>query len=470
MTTTTSTISNLNFLSRLSRSIRVTDYRNSRIRESEDLGFYETTSNMSETIPRKSSYLHPPLSLSEDVVEKPKTTDLIEFILKQRAGSTATAPSYKIKVARFCEGTVAEWIEFRKAIAELWRQNGLTNPQDRVANICTILRGDSLTGFEEKIQELTTSADEAGGITDVLLTDETVLASLNAVALTIFPFNSLETQKQWMRRRMKKPKDLSIRKYVSTVGRLNNSLPLFPNGRDADKFTAGEILEILAWSIPEVWRTKFDKRGYVPAEHGKERFVTECEAVERNEPKVSNRNPNSRLSEKTVTHKKSQGVKHRNGTTQRNDTATKYYCTEHGQNTTHPTDKCFTLKNRADKAKGTSSSSLSKSQLRKELHILTRGRPKKQALDMFAAALKDERAEYAKYASKSPFKSPKKAKKAKKAKQVIFEPDESSDSSDCDMSVQHIEKGPSENQTDETDEDQTYQDRIKNLGTIRNDN
>jgi hypothetical protein len=78
------------------------------------------------------------------------------------------------------------------------------------------------------------------------------------------------TQKQWMRRRMRrrmrKPEELSIRKTVAAVGRLNNSLPAFPKGKESDKFTPGEILEILEWSIPEIWRAKFDLDGYVPTE------------------------------------------------------------------------------------------------------------------------------------------------------------------------------------------------------------
>ena len=97
---------------------------------------------------------------------------------------------------------------------------------------------------------------------------------------------------------MRKPKELSIRKTVAAVGRLNNSLPLFPNGKESDKFTPGEILEILEWSIPEVWRTKFDLDGYVPTEFTKEKFMTECEAVERNEPKLSIKSKNSSLIEK----------------------------------------------------------------------------------------------------------------------------------------------------------------------------
>jgi hypothetical protein len=65
----------------------------------------------------------------------------------------------------------------------------------------------------------------------------------------------------------------------------------------------------------------------------------------------------------SVTHKKSHRIKCRSAT-QENGTTKLFYCTEHGQNPTHPT--CYTtLINRADKAKGTSSSGLTKTKFRK---------------------------------------------------------------------------------------------------------
>jgi hypothetical protein len=42
-------------------------------------------------------------------------------------------------------------------------------------------------------------------------------------------------------------------------------------------------------------------------------------------------------------HKKIHGVRHKS-VTQKNDTTAKFYCTKHGKNPTHPTDKCYTLK------------------------------------------------------------------------------------------------------------------------------
>jgi hypothetical protein len=212
---------------------------------------------------------------TKDKDKKPNATDLIKFLLKQRAGSTATAPTYKLKVLTFCKGTVSEWISFRNAIAELWLQNGITSAQDKVSSISTILRGDLLTRFEEKIKELTTLTNDSGEMVTIALTDKTFGEGLNAVAQMVFPFRALEIQKQWMQRRMRKPYELPIQKTVAAVGRLNNSLPLFPSRKESDKFTPGEILKILEWSIPELWRAKFDLAGYVPTEFTKERFMTE---------------------------------------------------------------------------------------------------------------------------------------------------------------------------------------------------
>jgi hypothetical protein len=154
----------------------------------------------------------------KDKDKKPKATNIIEFVLKQQAGSTATAPTYELKVTRFCEGTAGwEWIDLRKAIVELWRQNGISNTQDRVANVSTIMRRDLLTSFREKIKVLTTLTNNTGETVTVEITDETVSVSLNAIAQMVFPFRALETQRQWMRCCMQKPKELSIWKIMAAV-------------------------------------------------------------------------------------------------------------------------------------------------------------------------------------------------------------------------------------------------------------
>ena len=117
-------ISNSKFLSRLCSNIRVKDYRNQRRAESEDLGFYDN-STMNNKIPRKAAILVAVFPLVDEIREKPKSTEVVQFVLKQRAGRNATSPSYKLNVVRFNDGTVGEWLEVRKAIAEQWTQNSI---------------------------------------------------------------------------------------------------------------------------------------------------------------------------------------------------------------------------------------------------------------------------------------------------------------------------------------------------------
>jgi hypothetical protein len=111
-----------------------------------------------------------------------------------------------------------------------------------------------------------------------------------------------------------KNRELSFRKTASAVGRLNNCLSFFPGASEADNFSKTEVVELLEWSIPQNWKVKFDLDGYIPTQHSKERLVTECEAIERNEPKLSTK-PTPPSSEKQGLHKKGRPVKHKTGET-----------------------------------------------------------------------------------------------------------------------------------------------------------
>jgi hypothetical protein len=165
---------------------------------------------------------------------------------------------------------------------------------------------------------------------------------------------------------------------------------------------------------------------------------------------------------KTVTHKKSHGVKFRSAT-QKNDTAAKSYCTKHGQNPTHPTERCYTLKDRTEKAKDASSSGLTKKTFSKEINILAKGRPRKKILEMFAVVLQQE---HKKLAAKTP-------KKAKKTKIIVNKSSNSNneDMTEDQMSISKTDNNnsPSEKLVNEMDENRTYQSRIENLGAITHD-
>jgi hypothetical protein len=91
----------------------------------------------------------------------------------------------------------------------------------------------------------------------------------------------LEIQKLWMRRAIRKPKDMTFRKLVAAVMKMNKSLSKVPGATYEDKFSNNDLLEILEWSLPAKWRAKFDLNRYVPSLHDKARLIAEAEAIKR---------------------------------------------------------------------------------------------------------------------------------------------------------------------------------------------
>ena len=152
------------------------------------------------------------------------------FQLKMRAGTGASTATYNISVQRFNEGSVHQWIVFRQNLDEIWTQNGVNSPADRLASIRGILRGESLNTFNTSIKENRNTIDKNGVSSMIALSGEEVFTGIQSVAETVFPYKALVNQKLWMRKVLKKPKELSFRKTVSAVGRLNNRLPFFPKG------------------------------------------------------------------------------------------------------------------------------------------------------------------------------------------------------------------------------------------------
>jgi hypothetical protein len=121
---------------------------------------------MEKTIPKKTSFLTPCLPLeASDKEDKKEESEYVTFTLTVRAGPGSTAPSYKMKVAKFEDGTPQEWIDMLDALEEIWKQNSMVMATNREASIKTILREDALTAFESSIDDSRAQdedADEGG--------------------------------------------------------------------------------------------------------------------------------------------------------------------------------------------------------------------------------------------------------------------------------------------------------------------
>ena len=285
------------------------------------------------SVPRKGIKLVPCLPLVDEEVIDVDKTFLVSFSLKIKPNGS-NEHTYKKTVRRFSEGSPSQWLQTLQDIKEIWSQNKMNGPQDRAATVRTILRDDALTVFEGSLESQTeTTATEEG--TTNPMTNEKVDKALAMVSASVFPHQALETQKLWMRRHMKKPSTMSYRLLQAKVLKMNRSLVLFPEGSEGVKFSNHELLEILEFALPASWRAKFDLDSYIPTKHDRNRLLAECEAIERNE-KVEH----SVVKPKNGKRKE----KEERATSQRAPRSLKLkFCSEHGPNTTHSSDKCWIL-------------------------------------------------------------------------------------------------------------------------------
>ena len=82
---------------------------------------------------------------------------------------------------------------------------------------------------------------------------------LGVQALTshIFPQRALRMQKRYMRRYMRKPRDMKMRVYRNRVVELNNYLEQFPTAFNAaQKIDDDEIVDILEFGTPNKWQSE----------------------------------------------------------------------------------------------------------------------------------------------------------------------------------------------------------------------
>ena len=390
---------------------------------------------MENPVPKKPAWLLPVIPLENVTANKSTKEDsriYVSMYLKARAGSGDSGETYKKRFFLFDDGTPQEWVDVLEDLDELWRQNSVVNGPDRAATVQMILRNDALNEFVTALEEETTGG-VATRTTTSSVTAANVTKALEAVTMAVFPHRALETQKNWMRRGMKKPLTMTTRKMAAAVVRLNSLLPRFPGGSNDSKFSESEIVGLLEQAVPARWRAKFDLDGYTPTDDTRTKFVTACEAIERNESTTTATKDVKR------TTKKGRGKRDAKPSPAAAPAGTKsYYCSEHGRNTTHQTAQCWTLQNRAknsSKSKdGTNSKgpSFSRRTFRKEVNAIARakGAPKRKVLDLYVAAIKAEREKLGRHKQKA---------KASKPKHAIQSSSESEDSSDSEISLEVID-------------------------------
>jgi hypothetical protein len=423
----------------LYKTIRLRDFR-VHIKKNPDAMRFRKQVGPKST-PKFSSEFHPIIPLVPPERPKDESKDKTKFItfeLRARAGQPAGSTTYKKVMRVFEEGDPQEWMDVLTGVQEIWRQNSVNGPHDRAATITALLKGDSLSAFETAMEDARADPEDPGNPFE--LTTEHVDAAISSVSNIVFPFRALETQKLWMNRSMKKPADMSSRMTMAAMTKVNNYLPQFPEGTEESKFSDAEMINLFEFALPRAWRKIMDAKGFIPKNETKAKLLDECERIERiyaskrehEDDDDNGKNKKSKFAKSENSNKKSE-QKNTGSKDGRNKGTVVYFCSNCGKNTTHATEDCYTLKNRAkreEQAKAGNGKPFSKRTFRKEINTMARKAGKHDGLDIMKAALK--RAE-SKQAKKSSKKTVAKAGKKKTA-------ESESESSDSEGSVHNLEK------------------------------
>ena len=245
----------------------------------------------------------------------------------------ANSPTYDVTIPYFGSGTPEEWLRFRSNLDKVIHGQNATTGPSRYALARKLLEGDALAAFEQAAT--TTTGGETVVNFGVVMT---------AVTKHIFPARALQTQKRFMRRFLRKPKDMTIRQYVGRVQEMNSMLLKFPqpsNTQPATELPQDEILDLLEFGMPSTWQKAMIIQDFDPVSGTLADFTNFCERLERTESteKISTK---SIFSEKIRKKKRTREVAFKR--------EEEKYCILHGEGN-HSTEECYTIKKQVAKMK-----------------------------------------------------------------------------------------------------------------------
>ena len=267
--------------------------------------------------------------------------------------SQATSQTYKKNVLIFRHGSIEEFLEWKKDLEAVFEGQAIRAAPAKFAMTKRLLEGDPLINFTNSIA---LHGEETNEHYDAVMRD---------LVLYIFPRKALRIQKRYMRRQMRKPRDMRVRDFVARVQEINNYLNQFPPFAAAQTLPEDEILDILESAVPNSWQKEFVRSGFDPIEHDIREFIERSERVELTESLET-----KKLESKNHINSSNNNKKHKgngNGTrsshhrSEGNNKGSQWSaksseealdCPLHGKGS-HPMGKCKVLKAQAEKMRAT---------------------------------------------------------------------------------------------------------------------
>jgi hypothetical protein len=274
----------------------------------------------------------PPISLTRVEKEELHKGEYLNLKLLS-VPDDPSSQTYELAIPYFGTGSPEAWLKFRRDLDRVFSGQSMTTGPPKYAMARRLLEGDALAKFDE-------SATQAGAQTNA-----NFQAVMTSVTTHIFPKKSLAYQKRYMRRFMRKPRDMSTRLFVARVTELNAYLEHFPPYAENQRLANDELMDIFEFSIPNAWQKEAIRQGFDIMQHTASEFVEFCERLESTEDTPIINKPEGKLkaTRKRKINDTSEAIEKARG---------KKYCMLHGAGA-HTTEECRTLKVQASRMRAT---------------------------------------------------------------------------------------------------------------------
>jgi len=302
-----------------------------------------------KVVPRKTSntnaktgFLPPPIPLERP---EPKELEKGEYLtLKLRSvPDNDNSPEYELTVPYFRSGTTEEWFKFVSALRKVIDGQNLTQGPARYAMARRLLVGDALAQFNNV-------AGDLGNETVAHFDD-----CIRSCTTYVLPKHALQTQKRFMRRILRKPKDMKVREYFARYHEMNDYLPQFAPFGVNQKLSEDELKEHAEFSIPVAWHKQMILHGFNPVDHTLIDFIEFCERLEFAEDisesthKQAGQRANGGQTDRTYRKGSQENANKRQRRYYDTPRDGKYYCDYHKKQNSHTTDQCKVIKAQAER-------------------------------------------------------------------------------------------------------------------------
>ena len=278
---------------------------------------------------KRAAAAEPPIPITRVKCEtKVVANDLVKFELQVHPDDSDSTLKYTKTVHRLsADSTPEETLLWSRDLKSVIENQRTTTAAGKIATLSRIVRED--LGPVAEAQLAATNASEA-------VKNRGYVNAVNALVTKIFPTKSLNKQKSYMNRHLRKPIDMKVRLYVERVQLLNTYLKEFPPFNNNQSLPDDAVVEIAYHGLPRTWKDFLLMQGFDEQEGNISTLLEISQRIETMEEWSETK--------KAATGKRDRSVSEKSDKSSNKKQKSEYYCEYHGPNKTHSTKDCTTCK------------------------------------------------------------------------------------------------------------------------------